>query len=165
VDITNQNIERDFYHSHPDLSQITDELYISSLPKSENVEHILSLGIRLVISMPLPRAPEVFRRPPMQFVHCPSLDSRFTPIPMFILRRGVLAALPVIETGNSVLVHCKAGVHRSVAMACCILIAMGFTAENAMQLVKEKRDKADPYIAYIRKRIEKFEAYWSENHG
>jgi len=83
---------------------------------------------------------------------------------MFILRRGVLAALPVIEAGNSVLVHCKAGVHRSVAMACCILIAMGYTAENAMQLVKEKRDKADPYIPYIRKRIEKFGEYWSENH-
>lgn len=160
-----QKIGREFHFAHPDLTEITDELYVSSLPKSENVEHILSLGIRLVISMPLPRAPKVFRRPPMQFVHCPSLDSRFTPIPMFILHRGVVAALPVIEAGNSVLVHCKSGVHRSVAMACCILIARGYTAEDAMRLVKEKRDKADPYISYIRRRIEKFESNWSEHHG
>jgi hypothetical protein len=52
-----------------------------------------------------------------------------------------------------------------VAMACCILIARGYTAEDAMRLVKEKRDKADPYISYIRRRIEKFESNWSEHHG
>ena len=162
---TDLKIGREFHYSHPDLSQITDELYVSSLPKSENIEHILSLGIRLVISMPLPRAPKVFRQPPMQFVHCPSLDSRFTPIPMFILRRGVLAALPIIGAGNSVLVHCKSGVHRSVAMACCILIARGYSAEESMQLVTNKREKADPYVPYIRKRIEKFESNWRNNNG
>ena len=158
-------IEKASHIEHPDLSQITDELYLSSLPKDEYVEHILSLGIRMIISMTVYRAPSVYRRPPMQFVQCPSLDTPLTPIPIFILRRGVSAALPVIETGESVLVHCKSGVHRSVAMACCILIARGYSADNAMRLVKEKRDKADPYVPYIRKRIEKFEKYWRKHHG
>ena len=165
MDVTDLNIEGKFHFAHPDLSQITDYLYVSSLPRSENVEHIMSLGIRLIISMPVYRPPRVYRRPPFQFVHCPSLDTRWTPIPMFILRRGVSAALPVIEKGESVLVHCKAGVHRSVAMTCCILIARGFTAEDAMRLVTEKRDVADPYVPYIRKRIDKFESNWRNNHG
>jgi hypothetical protein len=45
-------------------------------------------------------------------------------------------------------------------MACCILIAKGYSAEDAMHLIKEKRDKPDPYAGYIRKRIEKFESHW-----
>jgi hypothetical protein len=46
-----------------------------------------------------------------------------------------------------------------MAMASCILIAKAYSAEEAMRLIKEKRDKADPYAGYIRKRIEKFESY------
>lgn len=151
---------------HHDLSQITEYLYLSSLPKDEHAEHIYSFGIRLIISMPLYRPPSVYRKEPFQFIHCPSIDSPITPIPQFVLRRGVTRALQVIdEQDHSVLVHCKAGVHRSVAMACCILIAKGYTAEEAMKLVKEKRDKADPYAGYIRKRIEQFESEWNEQHG
>ncbi|MCP4167261.1 MAG: hypothetical protein GY759_15435 [Chloroflexi bacterium] len=149
--------------NHPDLSQITDYLYLSSLPKDEHAGHIYSLGIRLVISMPLCRPPSIYRQEPFQFIHCPAFDSPITPIPQFILRRGVHRALPVIdEQEHAVLVHCRAGVHRSVAMACCILITKGCTSENAMKLVKEKRDKADPYAGYIRKRIEIFESNWNK---
>jgi protein tyrosine phosphatase (PTP) superfamily phosphohydrolase (DUF442 family) len=165
MEVTKSKIEKVLNIEHPDLSQISDDLYLSSLPKKEHVEHLLSLGIRMVISMTVPRAPSVYRQPPLQFVHCPSLDTPLTPIPIFILRRGVTAALPVIEGGNSILVHCKSGVHRSVAMASCILIARGHSADSAMRLIKEKRGKADPYVPYIRKRIEKFESYWSKNHG
>ncbi len=151
---------------HPDLSQITEYLFLSSLPKDEHAEHIFSLGIRLVISMPVNKPPNVYCKPPFQFIHCPSFDSPWTPIPQFILKRGVHGALPVIdEQGHSVLVHCKAGVHRSVAMACCILVAKGYTAEAAMKVVKEKRDKADPYAGYIRKRIENFESHWDKKHA
>jgi len=151
---------------HPDLSQITKYLFVSSLPKDEHAKHILSLGIRLVISMPVYRPPTVYRQAPFQFIHCPSVDSPITPIPQFILKRGVHRALPVIdEQEDAVLVHCKEGIHRSVAMACCILVAKGYTAEEAMKLVKEKRDKADPYAGYSRKRIEIFEADWNEDHG
>ena len=150
----------------PDLSRITEYLFLSSIPKNEHVEHVLSLGIRLIISMPVYRPPRAYRRAPFQFVHCPSFDSPLTPIPQFILRRGVRRALPVIdEQGHSVLVHCKEGVHRSVAMACCILVAKGYTTADAMKLVKEKRAKADPYASYIRKRIEIFESNWNEYSG
>ncbi len=165
MDGTELIIEKASHIEHPDLSQITDDLYLSSLPKDEHVEHILSLGICMVISMTIYRAPIVYRRPPMQFVHCPSLDTPLTPIPIFILRRGVTAAMPVLEGSKSVLVHCKSGVHRSVAMASSILIARGYSADNAMRLIKEKRDKADPYVPYIRRRIEKFEIYWSKHNG
>ena len=151
---------------HPDLSQITEYLYVSGLPKDEEAEHIFSLGIRLIISMPPYRPPTVFRKDPFLFIHCPTLDSPLTPIPQFMLRRGVNGALPVInELNHAVLVHCRAGMHRSVAMACCILVAKGHTADSAMKLVKEKREIADPYTPHIRKRIEIFAKDWTKNDG
>lgn len=148
----------------PDVSRITDYLFLSSLPKHEDAEHIWELGVRLVVSLPLYWPPLVYTRPPFAFVHCPTIDSPLTPIPIFMLRRGVRAALPVIEHGGGVLIHCKAGVHRSVAMVTCILIAHGYTADEAMTLVVEQRPVADPYAAYIQSRIRKFEQDWHRRH-
>jgi hypothetical protein len=31
-------------------------------------------------------------------------------------------------------------------------------------LIKERRDVADPYANHIQRQIRKFEAYWHENH-
>ena len=149
----------------PDLSQITDYLYVSAWPQEEWVEYVLSLGIRLIVSMPVYTPPQVYRDPPFQFVHCPSIDAPSVAISQVMLRKGVTAALPVIENGDAVLVHCRQGIHRSVAMACCILVARGYTAEDAMKLVDEKREKADPYAGYVRKRIEVFEADWLAQQG
>lgn len=144
----------------PDISKITDYLFVSSWPEEEYVAYILSLDICMIISMPVIQPPKVYREPPFQFIHCPSLDAPSLAITQKVLRKGVTAALPAINRGDKVLVHCNQGKHRSVAMACCILVAKGYTSEDAMQLVKAKRAVADPYAGYIRKRIEVFEADW-----
>jgi protein-tyrosine phosphatase len=97
---------------------------------------------------------------PVRLLWLPTIDSPFTPMPISRLRHGVMAALPVIRQGSGVLVHCRYGVHRSVAMACCVLIGMGYTAGSAARLVKERRPAADPDIWYIRSRILLFEKDW-----
>ena len=84
-------------------------------------------------------------------------------MPIYKLRAGVEAALPVINEGYGVLSHCRAGVHRGAAMACCVLIGLGYTAAEAIRLVESKRQVADPSIWYIRKRIEKFEQEWKRS--
>jgi hypothetical protein len=145
----------------PDISRITDYLFLSSLPRHEHAEYVWDLGVRLVVSMPLYRPPGVYCRPPFAFVHCPTVDSPLIPIPIFMLQRGVRGAIPVIERGDSVLIHCKSGVHRSVAMASCILIARGMTANEAMDLVVQRRPVADPHVPYIESRIRAFERSWT----
>jgi hypothetical protein len=60
----------------------------------------------------------------------------------------------------NVLSHCKQGVHRGVAMACCVLIAKGMTADEAMRLVCERREVSDPYARHIQSRIRLFERDW-----
>jgi protein-tyrosine phosphatase len=144
----------------PHTSQITEYLYISAWPRGEHVDDIVALGVKLVLSMHWIRPTRMLGKPPVELMWLPTIDNALFPMPIKTLEKGVRAALPVIEQGDSVLVHCKAGVHRSVAQAACVLIGMGYTADDAMQLIKEKRAVADPDARHIIKRILKFETFW-----
>ena len=146
--------------NYPHISQITDYLYISAFPRGEHVEEIVALGVRLVLSMHWMRPTKMLGKPPVKLLWLPTFDNIFLPMPIRTLNKGVQAALPVIEKGEAVLVHCKSGMHRSVAQAACVLISMGFTADEAMQLIKEKRSVADPDTWHIQRRIRKFEKQW-----
>lgn len=147
----------------PDISRITDYLFISAWPEGEHADEILALNIRLILSMHWLKPSKRLNRPPLRVLWLPTIDTPITPMPIGKLRRGVEAALPVIEQGAGVLAHCRAGVHRSVAMACCVLIGMGYTADEAMKLVSSKRVVADPYAWHIQRQIRRFEAYWLLN--
>ena len=104
----------------------------------------------------------VYWRDPFRLVWLPNFDSPYLPISLKMLEIGVRRALPVIKGEESVMVYCREGKHRSVAMACCILIGLGYSAGDAMVLVKERREAADPDIWYIQERIRKFEGRWGE---
>jgi protein-tyrosine phosphatase len=144
----------------PHISQITDYLYISAFPRGEHVQVIIDLGVRLVLSMHWIRPTKMLGKPPVELLWLPTFDNMFLPMPIKTLNKGVQAALPVIKEGGSVLVHCKSGIHRSVAQAACVLIGMGYNADDAMELIKEKRAVADPDAKHIQKRIRKFEIQW-----
>jgi hypothetical protein len=146
----------------PDISQITDYLYISAWPRGEHAEEIIALGVRLILSMHWIRPEKTLGHPPVRLLWLPTVDNPLFPMPIRTLEKGVCAALPVIQAGGSVLVHCRAGVHRSVAMAAGVLIGRGYSGDDAMQLIVEKRAVADPYVWYIQRRIRKFEKVWQE---
>jgi protein-tyrosine phosphatase len=144
-----------------DISQITKHLYIASRVKDDDLEAILQLDPGLIISM------IVQRRPPktliaagLKVLWLRTFDFLLLPIPLKTLKRGVEAALPVIREGGRVLVFCEAGRHRSVAMASCILIGQGYSADEAMQLISSKRKVADPHAWHIQRQIRRFEAMW-----
>jgi protein tyrosine phosphatase (PTP) superfamily phosphohydrolase (DUF442 family) len=144
------------------ISKITEYLFISAWPLEKDADKIKELGIRMVLSMNWMKPNRKLGEPPLELIWLPTFDSPFIPIPMRVLKRGVSAALPVIERGEAVLSHCRAGRHRSVAMASAVLIANDYSAQQAMELIKQKRPIADPNMWYIKSRIKKFERYWSE---
>ena len=144
----------------PNISKITDFLYVSARPEESHREELLALNIQLIISMNLQIPGPSFRKAPFRLLWLPSFDSPYIRIPLANLRRGAQAALEAINQGEIVLSHCKQGVHRGVAMACCVLIATGMTADDAMRLVCERRDVADPYAPHIQSRIQAFEQDW-----
>lgn len=148
-----------------DISQITETLFISNWPIAKHAPEIASYEIDLIVCTLMERQDKELNQPPLKMIQIRMIDAPLFPLPMFQLRHGVEAALPVIESGGKVLTFCKSGIHRSPAMASCILIGRGHSAEEAMRIVADGREKADPYKDHIRKRIEKFESYWSEKQG
>jgi hypothetical protein len=148
-----------------DASQITDYLYISRRVYDWDVPLLQEMDIRLAISMIAHlRPPKALRKSPVGVLHFRTFDFPLLPIPVKTLTRGVESALPVIHDGHKVLVFCEAGRHRSVAMAASILIGMGLSAEEAMDLILEKRRVADPYASHIQRQIRNFETDWSQRN-
>jgi hypothetical protein len=146
--------------SGTDVTPITDYLYISAWPRGDFAKKIGEMNVRLVLSMHWIKPSSSMGQPPLKLLWLPTFDNFLMPMPIPTLQRGVEAALPVVTEGYRVLVHCRAGVHRSVAMACCVLIGKGLSADEAMKLVKEKRSVADPYAKHIQPRIYLFEQQW-----
>jgi protein-tyrosine phosphatase len=144
-----------------DCTQITDTLFVGTMPESADYDALRDLGVQLVINMRFERRlrPDP-HDPPLSFLWLPTIDHPLFPIPLRSLRRGADAALDMIQAGGNVYTCCHAGVHRSVAMAAVILIAQGYPADEAMALIKVRRKVADPYVWYIRWRINRFAASW-----
>ena len=146
------------------FSNITDDLFIGTTPLASDYDGLRELGIRLIINMRLMHGP--FPDPhhtPIKLLWLRTFDSPFFPIPISKLMTGAKAALETIQGGGKVYVHCAGGRHRGVAMGSCILIAQGYTAEEAMQLISKRRSFADPKIYYIRTRIIQFAQEWQRN--
>lgn len=144
-----------------DYSAITDSLYIGTTPARGDFELLRGLGVGLVLNMRWGLRP---RRDPhnpgVPVLWLPVIDSPLFPIPYSVLKRGVLAALETLHLGQKVYAHCTMGRHRGVAMGAAVLIAQGHSAGEAMRLIKQRRPISDPYIWYIRQRIEKFARHW-----
>ena len=134
-----------------DYSKINKYLYVGRTPPKKGYTTLQELGIRLIINMRVEYPPP--RSAPIPTLWLPSADHPLIWVPIRLIKRGVDAALEVIKNGGKVYVHCHGGVHRAVAMACCILIAQGHSPEAAMTLVKQGRSEADPNIWYIRRQI------------
>lgn len=141
-----------------DISKITDYLYVSSKLQAGHIEELPMRNIHMAISMIVGHPPP--DHPSFRILWLQTCDSIFIPIPMKELMAGVQAALPLIHNGQSILVYCAKGRHRSIAMAAAILIAMGHTAREAMELLRVQRSIADPQAWHISWRIRKFEKQW-----
>jgi len=144
-----------------DVSTITDSLYIAAQPGSADIPAVQELGVGLIINMVFHlRRPKVLQESEVPVLWLPTFDFPLLPIPVETLHRGVEAALPVIERGEKVMVYCQRGRHRSVAMASAILIAQGYSADEAMALILERRPIADPHARHIERQIRRYEAFW-----
>lgn len=148
-----------------DITPITDYLHISGWPSGTHAPQIAELGVALIISMIREKQDEELTQPPFQNIQLKTTDFVLIPISTDKLRQGVETALPVIEDGGKVLAYCKSGIHRSAAMAACILISQGYSVEDAIQLIKEKRPAAKPDTPHIHKQIEKFAREWQADHS
>ncbi len=145
-----------------DYSQIIETLYIGTTPGAEDYPLLHQLGVQLVINMRMERRPHPnVHDLPIRLLWLPSVDSPFVPISIDKLRRGVREALMTFDRGGKVYVHCAKGRHRGPAMGAAILIALGYSPEQAMQIIEQHRRVASPRAWYIRRRIHRFAKTWT----
>ena len=143
------------------ISQITPQIFLSSHFDTKDIDQLKKLNIKLVVNTTVFQFPHRdIEHNKIKVVTIPYIDSPLIPIPISMLNRGVRISLQYINRKENILVYCKRGVHRSVAMVCCILIGMGMSSDEAFKLVKSNRAIADPEVWYIKRRILKFEKEW-----
>jgi len=144
-----------------DFSIITDDLFIGDTPRRDEYDALRDLGVRLVINMRFDRrSSSDMHQPPLDFLWLRTFDTPVLPIPIRSLMRGVHAALDTIRAGGKVYTHCARGRHRGVVMGAAILIALGYSPQAAIELIKLQRPIADPDVFYIRRRIHRFACAW-----
>jgi len=147
--------------SRMNFSSITNDLFIGTMPSADDYACLRDLGVKLVINMRFALGPRPDPNPaPIKTLWLRSIDSPFFPISIRKLTDGAQAALQVIREGGKVYTHCAYGRHRGVAMGACVLIALGYDPQSAMELIQEKRSVADPFAYYIRPRILQFASQW-----
>jgi len=141
-----------------DFSKITDQIYIGSDFCSGGVckihaEEFKNLGVGFELNL----SQEENELPPKKmevgYLWLPVLDGFAPTLAQFAI--GTAAIHEAIKNGKKVYVHCKNGHARSPSMVAAYLIRyQGYTLEEALSLIKEKRSEVhieDNQIEALRK--------------
>ena len=135
-----------------DITWLTDRIAVGGgIWTSDNMAKVARAGITHIIDMQIEfddTAAGSGRRASRCCGIRPMTILRQKPAELF--RRGVDFALTALEgTDAKVFIHCAAGVHRAPMMALAVLGSMGWSLEDAMQLIEERRPVADFADVYV----------------
>jgi len=135
-----------------DLTWITDRLALGGgIWTPANMAEIVRNGVTHIVDMQVEFDDTPLARPHGIAVCWNPVDDDFEPKPPEVFARGVGFALAALEKSEAKLfVHCAAGVHRAPMMALALLGVMGWTVEDAMDLIETRRPAADFADVYVR---------------
>jgi protein-tyrosine phosphatase len=89
-------------------------------------------------------------------------DDDFQPKPPQLFQTGVEFALEALEDPEArIYIHCAAGVHRAPMMTLAILRVLGWSLEDAKDVILKRRyvvDLADVYVGSVENFIQSYEA-------
>jgi protein tyrosine phosphatase (PTP) superfamily phosphohydrolase (DUF442 family) len=140
-----------------DITWLTDRIAVGGgIWNADNMAKVAREGITHIIDMQIE-----FDDTPLGVAHSIEVlwnptDDDFEPKPKDLFRRGVDFAKAALEGADAkVFIHCAAGVHRAPMMALAVMGSMGWTVEDAMQLIERRRPVADFAEVYVES-VEKF---------
>ena len=140
-----------------DITWLTDRIAVGGgIWNADNMAKVAREGITHIIDMQIE-----FDDTPLGAAHGIEVlwnptDDDFEPKPMDLFRRGVDFAKRALSGADAkVFIHCAAGVHRAPMMALAVMGSMGWTVEDAMQLIEGRRPVADFAEVYVES-VEKF---------
>jgi protein-tyrosine phosphatase len=135
-----------------DITWVTDRIAVGGgIWNAENMGAVSRAGITHILDMQIEFDDTALAGPQGIVVCWNPVDDDFEPKPPQVFARGVEFALRALkDDGAKLFVHCAAGVHRAPMMALAVLGVLGWTVEDAMNLIETKRPAADFADVYVR---------------
>jgi len=135
-----------------DITWVTDRIGVGGgIWNAENMAAVARAGITHIIDMQIEFDDTPLAEPLGISVCWNPVDDDFEPKQAEVFERGVEFAMAALEaSGTKVFIHCAAGVHRAPMMTLALLGVMGWTVEDAMDLIEGRRPVADFAEVYVR---------------
>lgn len=135
-----------------DITWLTERIGVGGgIWTAENMTAVSRAGITHIIDMQIEFDDTRLAEPHGIAVCWNPVDDDFEAKPAAVFKRGVEFGLAALEEdGSRLFVHCAAGVHRAPMMTLALLAVMGWTVEDAMELIERKRPVADFAEVYVR---------------
>jgi protein tyrosine phosphatase (PTP) superfamily phosphohydrolase (DUF442 family) len=135
-----------------DITWVTERIGVGGgIWNADNMAAIARAGITHIIDMQIEFDDTPLAVPHGIVVCWNPVDDDFEPKGVEVFEQGVEFALAAFEEDQSkIFIHCAAGVHRAPMMTLALLGVMGWTTEDAMDLIEGKRPVADFAEVYVR---------------
>jgi protein-tyrosine phosphatase len=140
-----------------DITWLTERISVGGgIWSAENMAQVAEAGITHIIDMQIE-----FDDTPLALAHGievlwnPTNDD-FETKPAALFRRGVEFAEAALENDDAkIFIHCAAGVHRAPMMALALLGSIGWSVNDARELIQGRRPVADFADVYVES-VERF---------
>ena len=146
-----------------EITWVTDRIGLGGgIWHEENMEALVAEGVTHIIDMQIEFDDRPLAQPyGIKVLYNPT-DDDFQPKPPDLFQPGVEFALAALdETEGKVYIHCAAGVHRAPMMTLAILRVLGWSLEDAKDLIQTRRfivDFADVYVESVEQFIRTYES-------
>ncbi len=121
----------------PDAVEVIPGLHMGAAPSRRAVRAIARCGVSYAVDLRAKPVGASTWPPTVQTFSCPFEEYEAPDLAALSAISKQIAAL--IESGEIVYVHCRAGVQRAPLVACAVLVNMGWTLGDAVRLVSTRR--------------------------
>jgi Dual specificity phosphatase, catalytic domain len=142
-------------------SDVTPQIAVGGAFRKRQIKRLKHRGVTAVVDCRQEARDDAaaLRDAGIDFVHIPTLDRHsFTYDQMLY---GVEWVLEHTSRGGRAFVHCEHGVGRGPLLTCCVLVAQGYTAPEALRIVRSARWQALPNDRQLTALLS-FERQWRE---
>src|SRR5438067_7557025 len=139
------------------MSWITTHLAVGGRIHPEDIKALAAAGVTHVVDTRSEYCDdaEALAKEHIELLHLPTADTR--PLTIEQMLEGAKWVQERMKQGGRVLIHCEHGVGRSALLTSAVLVYNGMHAQDALQLVQEKRWQAAPNHRQVR-RLREFES-------
>jgi protein-tyrosine phosphatase len=145
-----------------DITWITDRIALGGgIWTHEKMGEVARAGITHIIDMQIEFDDTPLAEPYGIAVLWNPVDDDFQHKSPSVFHRGVEFAFRAFEMdGAKLYVHCAAGVHRAPMMTLAVMCALGWSVEDAMRIIEDRRpvvDFADVYVESVERFLNGFQ--------